>query len=117
MVQLYLVLFALFFHATDIVTGVVYAVKRHKLCSSKIRDGLFKKTGFLFCYLVAYVIDNFGYLIGFNVGVNLLKSMVALAVFAEIVSIAENISKINPNIKKTKLLQLFKVSHEQEGDN
>lgn len=116
MVQLHLVLFALFFHATDLVTGIVYACKRHEVCSSKLRNGLFKKCGFLFCYLIAYAIDSYGYLIGFNVGVNLLKGVVSFAVLTELVSIIENICKINPDLKTKKLLQIFNVAHEEEGE-
>jgi len=117
MVQLHIVLFALFFHALDLVTGILYACKRKEVCSSKLRNGLFKKCGFLICYLMAYVIDTYGYLIGFDIGINTLRGIVAFAVATEVVSILENCCKLNPKLKAKKVMQIFNISHDNEGED
>ena len=51
MEQFYPVIVALVFNGLDLVTGIITAVKNHEIQSSKLRDGLFKKVGFLLCYL------------------------------------------------------------------
>lgn len=110
MVALYSVIIALVFNAIDIISGVISAVKNKSLESSKLRDGLFKKIGFIICYLVAWLIDTQGYRIGFNVGVNVLPIIILYVCTTELVSIIENICNINPDILPDKLLEIFKLN-------
>ena len=63
MEQVYPVIVALIFNALDLVTGLVSAVKTKDIQSSKLRDGLFKKVGFIFCYFVAWLVDTQGHVI------------------------------------------------------
>ena len=114
MVQLYQVLFALMFNATDLITGIWYAVKEKNLTSSKLRDGLFKKSGFVVCYFIGFMIDTYGYIVGFNVGVKVLNGIVLYAIFTELVSIVENIHRINDKLLPEQLLKLFHVTNEQK---
>lgn len=88
------------------------AVKSHDIQSSKLRDGIFKKAGFVICYALAFVIDHFGADIGFQLGVPLLPAVVLYAAGTEIVSIIENVSKLNPDLVPHKLMDLFHVKHE-----
>lgn len=115
MYQLYQILFALAFNVIDLLTGITYAAKKKKLTSSKLRDGLFKKVGFVACYFLGFLIDAYGYLIGFNIGVKVLNGILLYSVLTEIVSIAENICKINPKLKTNKLLSLLNVNNEPDG--
>lgn len=110
MVALYSVIIALVFNAIDIISGVISAVKNKSLESSKLRDGLFKKIGFIICYLVAWLIDTQGYRIGFNVGVDVLPIIILYVCTTELVSIIENICNINPDILPDKLLEIFKLN-------
>lgn len=100
---------ALVFNALDLVTGVVVAVKNKNVQSAKLRDGLFKKVGFIICYFMAWLIDNYSAEIGFSIGVNILPVMVAYAVLTEIVSIIENVSKLNSDLLPDKLLEIFQL--------
>lgn len=43
----YPVIIALIFNVLDLVTGIISAVKTKDIKSSKLRDGLFKKVGFI----------------------------------------------------------------------
>lgn len=110
MSQFYPIIIALVFNGLDLVTGIVTAVKDKDIQSSKLRDGLFKKVGFLFCYFVAWLIDTEGSLIGFNFSVSLLPIIILYACTTELVSILENISKINPDILPDKLMSMFHIS-------
>lgn len=110
MEQVYPVIVALIFNALDLVTGLVSAVKVKDIQSSKLRDGLFKKVGFIFCYFVAWLVDNQGHVIGFQLGVAILPVIILYVCTTELVSILENISKINSDILPEKLMELFHIT-------
>lgn len=101
---------ALTFNALDLVSGVIAAVKNRNLKSAKMRDGLFKKAGFLLVYFLAFLIDFEGAKVGFNIGVATLPIVVSFACLTEVISIIENISKINSGLLPEKLLSLFHIS-------
>lgn len=92
------------------VTGIIAGLKNKTIQSSKLRDGLFKKVGFIFCYLLAWLIDTQGSSIGLSIGVSLLPIIVLYVVLTEIASIIENICKINTDLVPTKLKELFHLS-------
>lgn len=92
------------------VTGVIAGVKNKNIQSSKLRDGLFKKVGFIFCYLLAWLIDTNGGTVGISIGVSLLPIIVLYVVLTEITSIIENICKINTDIVPEKLKELFHLT-------
>lgn len=110
MEQVYPVIVALIFNALDLVTGLVSAVKIKDIQSSKLRDGLFKKVGFIFCYFVAWLVDTQGHVIGFRLGVTILPIIILYVCTTELVSILENISKINSDILPEKLMELFHIT-------
>ena len=100
---------ALIFNAFDLLSGIVAAVKDKDLQSSKLRDGIFKKAGFLLCYALAILIDTEGSYIGMKLEVEILPIIVAYVVLTETVSIIENISRLNPELLPDKLLEMFHV--------
>lgn len=105
---------ALLFNLTDLVTGLIAAVKAKELQSSKLRDGIFKKIGFLICYFLALMIDTYGSEVGFVLEVKLLPIVLAFVCLTEVVSIIENISKIT-DILPEKLLSIFHISKEDNN--
>lgn len=106
---LYPVILAIGFHVLDFITGLVAALKTKSLDSSKMRDGLFKKVGFIFCYLLSVLVDTQGRILGLDIGVKILPIIVVYAVGTEIVSIIENICKINPDLIAEKLKEFFEL--------
>ena len=114
MTQFYPVIVALVFNAIDILSGIIAGVKNHDIQSSKLRDGLFKKVGFIFCYLLAFIIDTYGSLIGFSISVQILPIIVLYVCTTEAVSIIENICKINPDLLPEKLMKMFHITKEKE---
>lgn len=117
MTQLYQVLIALVFNVTDLTTGIMYAIKERNLKSSKLRDGLFKKSGFIICYFLAYMIDTYGYIVGFNIGIKVLNGIVLYTILTELTSIFENIHRINPDLLPDKLTELFHITNVNEKEN
>lgn len=114
MEQICPIIVALVFNALDLITGIITAIKNKDIQSSKLRDGLFKKVGFMLCYFVAWLVDTQGELIGFQFGVSILPIIILYVCTTELVSILENICKINPDILPEKLMDLF---HIKGGEN
>lgn len=101
---------ALSLNLFDLISGFVGAVKNKDIKSSKLRDGMFKKVGFIFCYVLAYLLDSEGNAIGFSVGVKLLPVIITYVCITEVVSILENISKINSDLMPETLKNLFHIN-------
>ena len=110
------ILIAIVFHALDMVTGIISALRKKDLQSAKMRDGLFKKLGFILCYVLAFLVDTQGQEIGLQIGVNILPVVVLYAITTEIVSIIENICRINPDMVPATLKAMFHIT-ESEGKN
>ena len=114
MEQFYPIMIALVFNAVDIVTGVISALKNKDVKSNKLRDALFKKVGFIICYFVAWLVDTQGDIIGFHIDVSILPILIIYACTTELVSILENICKINPDLLPDKLMQIFHLTNKEE---
>lgn len=103
-----IILVALIFNGLDLVTGIAGAIRDgEQIKSSKLRDGLFKKVGFIFCYVLAIAINYAETFLTLPFGVDLVPVICTYAIVTEVVSIIENISKINPNILPDKLKELL----------
>lgn len=116
MEQFYTIIIALVFNALDLITGIIAAVKNKDIQSAKLRDGLFKKVGFMLCYFVALLVDTQGSRIGFQLGISILPIIILYVCTTELVSILENICKINHDILPEKLMELFHISEIKKED-
>lgn len=102
------ILVALVFNGLDLITGIIGAIRDgEQIKSSKLRDGLFKKVGFIFCYMLGIAINYAESYLALPFGVDLVPVICTYAIITEVVSIVENISKINPDILPEKLKELI----------
>lgn len=103
-----IILVALIFNGLDLVTGIIGAIRDgEQIKSSKLRDGLFKKVGFIFCYALGVAINYAETFLTLPFGVDLVPVLCTYAIITEVVSIIENISKINPDLLPDKLKELI----------
>ena len=103
-----IILVALVFNGLDLVTGIVGALREgEQIKSKKLRDGLFKKVGFIFCYALGIAINYAESYLTLPFGVDLVPVICTYAIITEVVSIIENISKINSDILPDKLKELI----------
>lgn len=103
-----IILVALIFNFLDLITGIVGAIRGGKqIKSSILRDGLFKKVGFVFCYALGVLINYAENFLALPYGVDLVPVICTYAIITEVVSIIENIAKINPDILPDKLKSLI----------
>ena len=94
----------------DIASGIMQAIKNKELSSEKLREGAWHKMGLIIFVCLAYFIDyGTGYLdLGFNFPI--VTPLCIYICLTEVVSIVENVVKLNPELKGTKLVSFFKPS-------
>lgn len=101
----------------DILAGIVAAAKSHALNSSVMRDGLFNKVGEILLLLLGVlcelILETYPFA---QLGI---PSEVAYAVAVyisgmEVLSILENICKINPELPMAKILAIFNIEVDED---
>lgn len=102
----------------DIITGFMAAWKNKVIQSTKMREGVFHKATLILLIILAWLCELFVMHVP-DLGISIpLVIPACIIIFAmELVSITENAAEINPELKDSKLLQLFKVSDDMEGDH
>lgn len=104
---------ALAFNLLDIVSGVISALKSGEgLKSSKLRDGIFKKAGFILLYLLSWGLDFSRTYIDIPINIDILPVIIVYVVLTEIVSVIENIAEINPDILPEKIKKIIGITEE-----
>lgn len=101
--------FALAFIAMDLLTGFAQAVANKTVSSTKMRDGLWHKCGFVLTMLLAALIEWAMQYIDLGFTLPLFVPVCTFIMITEIVSIFENICKLSPELAGSKLAQLFKI--------
>lgn len=91
----------------DIISGIIQAIANKDVSSEKLRKGAFHKIAFVLIVCLAYLIDyGVGYIdMGFNFPIVI--PTCTYICFTEIISILENIVKLNPSLKGSKILDIF----------
>lgn len=103
----------------DIVCGIVGAARNKELCSSIMRDGLYNKFGELMLLLLAVFINEVLLIAPFDkIGIppEIAYAVAIYIAVMEIISIIENICKINPNLPFTKILLMFNLNLPESVD-
>lgn len=101
---------AVVFNLFDLLTGIIKAFKSdQKLNSTKLRDGIFKKTGFFLLYTFACMLNVARIKFDAPIPIDVIPIVCGYVVFTEIVSITENICSINTDIAPDFLKKLIGV--------
>lgn len=102
----------------DIVTGFMGAWKNEDIQSTKMREGLFHKGALILLIILAWMCELFVmHVPDLGITIPLVIPSCVIIFAMEMISITENVAEINPELKDSKLLQLFKVSDNREGDH
>lgn len=97
----------------DIVCGIAGAARNKELCSSIMRDGLYNKFGELMLLVLAIFINEVLVMAPFdNLGIppEIAYCVAIYIAVMEIMSIIENICKINPELPFAKILLMFNLN-------
>lgn len=109
----------------DILTGFAAAAKNHVIMSGKMREGLWHKAGFFGLIVLGVVVEVATIWAGIHVdelGVAIprIPSVIAicgLIVATEIISVMENLQKLNPQIMTLPISQILKAPEAANQDN
>lgn len=112
--QIAAIITALALIVIDYISGFVKAAMRHDVSSEKMREGLYHKAAYLLVIIVAEIIQHAQEYVNFGLDVPLVVPACVYIALTELVSIIENIGEINPEIKESKLLQLFRTQEKEE---
>lgn len=100
----------------DYVTGVVNAIMHGELSSERMRQGLGHKFTYLVVIFVALIVEYGSDYINLGIELPVFIPVCAGICLIEITSIMENCTKINPELSKSNILNIFKVD-KKESDS
>ena len=87
----------LIFNTFDFVTGILKAILKDKIKSSKLRQGIINKFAIQIIMLSTLCLHKYSYLIfDYNISIKIIKYVLAYLVGMELISIYENVNIINP---------------------
>lgn len=102
----------------DIITGFTAAWKNKNIQSTKMREGLFNKGTLILLIILAWMCELFVmHIPDLGITIPLVIPACVIIFTMELVSITENAAEINPELKDSKLLKLFNVSNDAEGNH
>lgn len=100
----------------DYATGVVNAIMHSELSSEKMRRGLGHKFTYLAIICVALIVEYGSDYINLGIKLPVFIPVCTGICLIEITSIMENCTKINPDLSKSNILNIFKVD-KKESDS
>lgn len=104
----------------DIVCGTVAAMRNKELSSSVLSDGMYNKIGecmFLLIGIIAHEILGIPPFDGLGISPDIAYLVAVYIAWMELVSILENICKINPELPFAKILMMFNIDIGTEEPN
>lgn len=111
----YPIVVSLAFNLLDVISGIVKGLKAgNKLDSAKLRNGLFKKSGFILCYCLGVIITLGQGWLELPFSINIMPAICGYVILTEVVSIIENIAEINPNILPDKLKAIIGITKKDD---
>lgn len=99
----------------DYVTGVVNAIMHSKLSSEKMRQGLGHKFAYLAVICVTLIVEYGSDHINLGIKLPVFMPVCAGICLIEITSIMENCAKINPDLSKSNILNIFKIDKKENN--
>lgn len=96
----------------DYATGLLKAAKEHDISSTRMREGLYHKSAFVLVMALAEVIEHAQRVIDLGFAVPIVVPAAVYITLTELASIIENLGEINPEIKGSRLLALFRSTKE-----
>lgn len=100
----------------DYVTGVVNAIMHGELSSEKMRQGLAHKFAYLAIICMALIVEYGSDYINLGIELPVFMPVCAGVCLIEITSIMENCAKINPELSKSNILNIFKIDKKENND-
>lgn len=100
--------------ALDFASGMAKGAATGSLDSKVMREGLYHKAAYVIVLAAAALIEYGEGVLDLGYSVPIVLPACAYVVITELVSVVENVGEINPAIKGSKLLGLFKGQGEKD---
>lgn len=104
----------------DVVSGLAAAIKNKELSSSVMHEGLYNKLGEVLLLVVAMFVGSILDIPPFTqLGIppEVMYLVAVYITLMELVSILENICKLNPSLPIAKILAIFDIEVDGSGDD
>ena len=114
-IQAYITVFA--FIILDVLTGIAQALKNNTLSSDKMREGVYHKLSYVFACTLAFGIEyGMAYLdLGYTAPV--VMPVCVYIALTEIVSITENIARLNPELAGSGIFNLLSDNKKRRSED
>lgn len=96
----------------DYLTGLAKAVKARDVSSEKMRQGLWHKSAYLIVILLAEILEHGQSMVDMGFTVPIITPACVYIIITETASIIENVGQLNPELKSSRLLALFRSTKE-----
>lgn len=103
----HIIAIVLAFILMDIITGIAQAAKNKELDSSKMRDGLFHKIGFMFAVVLSCLCEYAMTWLDLGFDIPMIGGVCTFICLTELVSILENIALLAPELSESTFLSYF----------
>lgn len=100
----------------DYATGLIKAAMQHDISSEKMRNGLYHKVSFVIVMFLAEVIERAQHSIDLGFSMPIVAPAAIYIAITEVSSVLENLGEINPELKNSRLLTLFRSDRESGAE-
>lgn len=101
---------------TDYLTGLIKAAMQHDISSEKMRNGLYHKVSFVIVMFLAEIIERAQQSIDLGFSMPIVAPAAIYITITEVSSVLENLGEINPELKNSRLLTLFRSNRTGEEE-
>ncbi len=99
----------------DYATGLLKACMAHDISSAKMREGLYHKAAYVAVVILAAILEQATLVVDIGITMPLVTPACAYIVLTELSSILENLGEVNPDLKDSRLLSLFRSNKEDDA--
>ena len=101
----------------DYGTGIANAIMRNQISSEKMRNGLWHKFAYIVVVGTAFLIEYGSQWLELGFNLPVVTPVLVSICLIEVTSILENCTKISPELKKNKVLNIFSEAQNGKTEN
>lgn len=110
-----IIIVACAFMLLDIVSGFTAAIVNKCVDSSKMKEGLLHKCGFIMAICLGSLCDYSMLYIDMDFNIPIQEAVCAYIILTELMSILENLAKISPELSNSRFMSIFNTN-KKEGE-
>lgn len=110
MIDYHLLVIVSIFIILDIISGIAQAVKNKNISSKIMRAGLWHKFSYVLIISLAYLCEYSTIYLDLGLDIPIANTVISFIVITELTSVIENVKRLNEDIAKSKIFDLFDKS-------